>query len=117
NERGKGWVELEFPELVTIDKVVWGRDREQRYSDRLALDYKIEVATGLEDWRVVASSSDREIYTAKKKSKAKLDLVSFPSNEAAKKLATERAELELRIAELSNVPMVYAGKMDANPEV
>src|SRR5581483_6152539 len=44
NERGKGWVRLELPRPVRIDRIVWGRDREQRFRDRLARDYKIEVS-------------------------------------------------------------------------
>src|SRR2546426_12111950 len=56
NERGQGWVELEFPQTVTIDRLLWGRDREQKYADRLATDYRIEVALGSNDWPVVASS-------------------------------------------------------------
>src|SRR5439155_16043912 len=62
NERGQGWVELEFPEAVGISRIVWGRDREQKFSDRLATDYRIEVAQGSNDWRVVASSDDRQPY-------------------------------------------------------
>ncbi|MEO6182560.1 MAG: DUF1549 and DUF1553 domain-containing protein [Verrucomicrobiota bacterium] len=116
NEGGKGWVELEFPELVTIAKVVWGRDREQHFVDRLALDYKIEVAAGANDWSVVASSSDRQTFEAGKKSDSKLNLAALSSNAAAMKLLEERAELEPRIAKLARGIMVYAGTLDANPE-
>src|SRR5262249_48228344 len=35
NETGKGWVALEFPAPAVIDRVVWGRDREQTLGDRL----------------------------------------------------------------------------------
>src|SRR5438445_5770180 len=45
NERGKGWVELEFPGEASTERIVWGRDREQQFSDRLPLDYQINVAT------------------------------------------------------------------------
>src|SRR5207253_9359377 len=30
NERGRGWVQVELPRTVVIDRVVWGRDREER---------------------------------------------------------------------------------------
>src|SRR6266566_3627336 len=55
NEPGQGWVELEFPECAVIERIVWSRDREQKYSDRLAIDYQIEVAAGSNDWGIVAS--------------------------------------------------------------
>ena len=38
---------------VSIERVVWGRDREKQFSDRLALEYRIEVAAGSEGWRLV----------------------------------------------------------------
>jgi hypothetical protein len=63
-------VELEFAETLAINKIVWGRDREQRFADRLALEYQIEAATGSNDWRVVASSEDRQPYVAGQKNVA-----------------------------------------------
>ena len=113
NERGEGWVELEFAEPTRIEKVVWGRDREQRFTDRLALDYRIEVASASNDWRIIASSSDRQNYKAGKK--AEPSLAGFLSEQAAraKHLFTEREALETRIAELAKAPMVYAGTFDA----
>jgi ligand-binding sensor domain-containing protein/signal transduction histidine kinase len=57
---GAGWVELEFPAPVRVDRVVWSRDRERKFIDRLATEYRVEVAVAPGDWRVVASSADRE---------------------------------------------------------
>jgi hypothetical protein len=59
NEPGKGWVVLEFPQEHLVDRVVWGRDREGQFSDRLATDYQIEVAAASGEWKVVADASDR----------------------------------------------------------
>ena len=42
-----------------IDRVVWGRDREQKYADRLATDYRVEVSADGETWKAVAGSWDR----------------------------------------------------------
>ncbi len=109
NERGKGWVEMEFPEVVTIEKIIWSRDREQKFRDRLALDYTIEISTKSNDWRVVASSADRQEFGA-------TNALSEHSG-LAKKLFDERNELETRIAKLANVRMVYAGTFDAQPEL
>ena len=65
NEKGKGWVELEFRRRANIDRVVWGRDREGQFTDRLAIDYRIEVA-GLRrpTGNTVADSSDRRKFDA-----------------------------------------------------
>ncbi len=56
---GRGVVTITWPEPATIDRVVWGRDREGVYRDRLATHYYIEVATEPDCWQVVASSVDR----------------------------------------------------------
>ena len=44
NEPGRGWVQVEFPEPVRINKVLWSRDREEKFADRLATNYTIEIA-------------------------------------------------------------------------
>lgn len=59
NEPGKGWIQLDFPQAVRIDRVVWGRDREGRFADRLATQYRVEVPCDNGEWRAIASSDDR----------------------------------------------------------
>ena len=61
NERGRGWVALEFPEALRIDRVLWSRDRTEtpRYNDRLATDYLIEISLDGQAWTTVASSAER----------------------------------------------------------
>jgi mono/diheme cytochrome c family protein len=65
NEAGRGWVQIDFPSEVSIDRIVWGRDRRRNFSDRLATDYVIEVATQPGKWRKVASGDDRRSLAAK----------------------------------------------------
>ncbi len=119
NERGQGWVELEFAETVTINKIVWGRDREQGYADRLATDYRIEIAAGSNDWRVIASSADRQPYVAGKKPEPLAILAGLSSAEAesARKLIAERASNETRVAELTKSAMIYGGTFTTKPEM
>lgn len=59
---GTGWVELELPEPAVISRVVWARDRGQQFRDRVAVEYRVEVAVDLGQWQVVASSADRQPY-------------------------------------------------------
>ena len=118
DERGKGRVELEFAEEVSVSRVLWGRDRDQKYSDRLALDYRIEVAGGSNDWRVIASSQDRLPYVAGRSAAPNVTAKGL-STEAAREMRemlSERSRLEARIKELANVPMVYAGTFTNSPE-
>ncbi|MCA9137447.1 MAG: DUF1553 domain-containing protein [Planctomycetales bacterium] len=54
-----GWVQIELTKPVMIDRIVWGRDRQSKYSDRLATAYRIESATVPDQWTLLASSADR----------------------------------------------------------
>ena len=59
NETGRGWVQLELPSPALIDRVEWGRDREGRFGDRVAIGYRIEVGLAESDLQLVASSATR----------------------------------------------------------
>jgi hypothetical protein len=65
SETGRGWVELVFAEPQRIDRVIWGRDRLGQYSDRLAIQYRIEALVPdntkgtASYWQVLADASDR----------------------------------------------------------
>ncbi|MCW5554150.1 MAG: PSD1 domain-containing protein [Verrucomicrobiae bacterium] len=117
NERGKGWVELEFAETVAIHRVVWGRDREQKFADRLAIEYRIEVAVSSNDWRIVASSVDRLPYKSGVQEQPVVSVAGLTAEQVAevKNLQAERKQLESRIAELAQVPMLYAGTFTESP--
>ncbi len=56
NQEGAGWVQIELAKPQLIDRIVWGRDRDGRRTDRLATAYKIEVALEPDQWHVVAVS-------------------------------------------------------------
>src|SRR6185436_18254468 len=101
-----------------IDKVIWGRDRDLRYTDRLALGYRIEVATESNVWQVVASSVDRRPYVAGQKQPETVDIARLSQTDAeiARRLIGERGKLQSRIAELAKSPMVYGGTFTAQPE-
>ncbi len=118
NERGKGWVELEFAETVAINRIVWGRDGEQKFTDRLPTDYRIEVATGSNDWHVVASSADRQTYKPGVKEEPSVSLAGLKPDKVdeVKKLQSERKNQESRIAELARAGMIYAGTFTNKPE-
>ncbi|MES2571141.1 MAG: two-component regulator propeller domain-containing protein, partial [Verrucomicrobiota bacterium] len=54
-----GWVELELPAPTRINRVIWSRDREGKFIDRLATEYRIEAAREAGAWQLIASSADR----------------------------------------------------------
>jgi hypothetical protein len=62
SEMGRGWLIIDLPAPETVERVVWGRDREAVYADRLAIDYRIELADQEGVWHTVADASDRAEY-------------------------------------------------------
>jgi len=56
---GRGWVILDLHEPTRIERVVWARDREGVFADRLAIEYTVEVADESGAWATVATSEGR----------------------------------------------------------
>jgi len=111
SEMGKGWIVLEFPAETTIDRVVWGRDREGEFSDRLATDYLIEIADASGAWRPVADASDRA-----KPGTAAASNDSFASSglsseewEHSQRLKEERKQLNTQITAAAVGQRAFAG--------
>ncbi len=99
---GRGVAAVAWPEAVAIDRVVWGRDREGRYADRLPIHYVIEAAESPDAWRVVASSLDRADYKPGAGAAA-------PADPATAELKRRRDELSAELAGLGETIPVYAG--------
>ena len=108
NEIGKGWVQIEFPEVMKIDRIIWGRDREEKFKDRLATNYRIEVALEPGKWQLVASSADRLPITdgSLPASRAELSLNSQRERVA---LLASRTRIQEKLASLQSKLQVYAG--------
>jgi len=113
NEIGKGWVEIEFAEEETIERVVWGRDREGKFKDRLAIDYRIEIGGSGEGWTLVADAGDRKKFDPAGDSEAgKFSLNGLTPAEAerAAPLLREKSVNESKIKAANNAQKVFAGK-------
>ena len=59
NERGKGWVQIELPQPERISRVVWERDADGQFQDRVPTSYRIEVSQDGNRWQTVATSGMR----------------------------------------------------------
>lgn len=112
NEKGRGWVMVEFLEERTIEGVIWGRDREGKFNDRLAIDYAIEVATDSGDWQLVADASDRRKFDPKDKRPLVHSTKGLMADEAeeAAPLIKEKSALEAKIRAAENAQKVFAGR-------
>ncbi|WP_414662638.1 PSD1 and planctomycete cytochrome C domain-containing protein [Horticoccus sp. 23ND18S-11] len=118
NEDGRGWVELEFPREHVIDRVVWSRDREGKYNDRVATQYVIEVAGADGIWRQVAGSSDRAEQAAKNKP-AEFSTAGLAAEEAAQAtvLQQEKKTLDAAIKAAELGGRVFAGSFRQPDEI
>jgi len=113
------WVEVELPDETTIDRVVWGRDREGKFKDRLAIDYRLEVAGADGVWKTVADASDRRPYSQGAEEKDDFSTEGLSAAEAAeaKALREKRDRLE-RVAKAKDVEILaFAGKFREPDEI
>lgn len=58
-ETGGGWAQIEFPDPVEMNKIVWARDRTGVCQDRLATAYRIEISSDGKNWSTVGSEAGR----------------------------------------------------------
>jgi len=117
SEMGKGWVIVEFAQEQLINRVVWGRDREAKFTDRLATGYRIDVANAQrpDHWQPVADASDRGEYRPDEKQPLAFSLVGLSPNEAAMATAliAEKQSIEPQLKLLSEMQLAFAGTFRA----
>lgn len=111
NEVGKGWVMVEFPQEQEIDRVVWGRDRQGKFKDRLATSYVIETADESGTWRVVADSDDRQRYDERDRTQPAFSTQGLRQDEIAEaqRLIDQKRPLDERLQRISAEQKVFAG--------
>lgn len=109
-EPGGGWVQIELPESATVDCVVWARDREGAFRDRLATRYQIELSEDGALWRIVANGDDRQTYDPQAEPADAMGLENLPPAIAEQigQLREQISSLDKQIDELAP-RQVYAG--------
>ncbi len=118
HEYGRGWVQLDFATEVEITRIVWARDREEKFKDRLATGYHIDVSIDQTNWTEVASSRDRRPFKTGEPYVDDYATVALTPDDTVrlqKLLATVR-ETRTKIRNLTAVQKVYAGEFQ-EPEV
>lgn len=110
NAVGEGWVELKFATEQEIDRVVWGRDREDKFQDRLPTQYRIEGLVG-EDWKLLADSTDRIPWTEDAQPAPSFSIAGLTLEETdeANRLLEEKRQLESKIKAAQNGQKAFAG--------
>ncbi len=107
-----GWVQIEFAKTARIDRIVWGRDHNEQFSDRVATDYRIELSADGVKWTLVASSADR---LPLKKGKTSIEQYELAGLDAADAQVVRDAVSKLQLLEVSRQQLlksssVYIGK-------
>ena len=62
---GGGWVQLELLQPSKISRIEWARDREGKFTDRLATQYVIEGSMDGSRWQLLAGSESRQPFGGK----------------------------------------------------
>ena len=110
-EKGRGWVQLEFPRTETINRIEWARDRDGRFRDRLPVRYRIDVSLDGDVWATVAQSDDRvPMGTPYDNVIAVQQRATGEESKRIPELTAELKELRKQKAELEKPTLVYGGK-------
>ncbi|MEW4528015.1 PSD1 and planctomycete cytochrome C domain-containing protein [Maioricimonas sp. JC845] len=109
--REGGWVELTFAEPHTIDLITWGRDRQGKFDDRLAIEYRIDVADEDGNWTTVADSTSRADFSQQMKAPPiNLDQLSEADRPRADRLLGQQRELQNQLSAFPDGGrLVFAG--------
>ena len=112
-EPGKGWAQIELPTDHEIQRVVWGRDAQGAFTDRLAVDYEVSVSLDGKTWKVVATGADRAQTT----NTAGLLLAKMSPDQRAKYqlLQEKKKQIQKEIEAADGRQMAYIGQF-AKPD-
>ncbi len=113
-EKSTGWVIIEFPTEQEIERIVWGRDRKGSFTDRVPVDYTIEISSASNDsaWQTVATSEDRRPFNPKAKAPPGFSIEGLTPEESqlAKKFLAEKKGLEAKLLAANSRQNVFGGR-------
>ncbi len=109
-EGGTGWVQIELPKAERIQRIMWGRDGEGQFQDRLATDYEIAVSLDGKNWKPVTSSQTR-LGNSDSVPDSELMLKMTPAQrQEYARLTAEVREIEKILQPLTGMPKGYIGQ-------
>ena len=112
---GSGWIQLAFAQPQMIERLVWARDRTGVVGDRLATAYVIEASLDEKDWKVVASSSDREPFKGKSDPNAFVTKLNQAQAARANALIAKSNRLAVEIRDLRDGPTAWLANFSKPP--
>jgi hypothetical protein len=113
NERGRGSVTVNFSRVYKVCRIVWGRDRNGHYRDRLPVDYTIEAETATGRWVAIGGSQGRVPATfALEQAESSPQGPSVEKRRRAVKLLAAFKREQAERQSLTTASMVYAGQFE-----
>ncbi|MEX0741331.1 MAG: DUF1553 domain-containing protein, partial [Phycisphaeraceae bacterium] len=111
NTNGKGWVQIELAQADVINRVTWARDSDGNFSDRLATQYRIEIAMEEGEWETVATSETRVSPNGDRR---ELLLAHLPADEAKayKALTDQLDQMKRQRDALTQGATLYVGQFE-----
>jgi Protein of unknown function (DUF1553)/Protein of unknown function (DUF1549)/Planctomycete cytochrome C len=113
SERGQGRVTFHFAHEHKICRIIWSRDRNGHYRDRLAVDYTVEAETSAQKWVLLADSKGRLPATGTEATVVATS-TSAPSTREQRvaKLLADLKRQQSEREKLETTPAVYAGQFE-----
>ena len=59
NQANAGWIQIDFKQPQSIQRMRWGRDRSEQYKDRTPTQYTIDALVESDQWKTIASHTGR----------------------------------------------------------
>lgn len=112
-ENGRGWLLFELPEVAEIDRVVWSRDREGQFTDRLATAYRIEAGLSMDAMETVVFVPPLRRESAR----GRTSTASHPSRRSASDLRSSRPMDSSRASMSSRSSTSTARTSELRPQV
>lgn len=127
SQRVGGWVQIELAQPMEIDRIEWSRDRNGQYGDRLATEYRIEIASDKPEaeataevqysddvpteFTLIASSADRQAISASDSPRDRYVFDGFSESEVreARRWLSELDALEIRKNAIENASKAWVG--------
>jgi len=109
-EPGAGWVLVELPQTAKVDRVIWARDREGKFKDRLPTAYRIDCSADGASWQTVANGEDRRPATVESDSGEAFATEGLPAEVIAElsELRRQADSLRQQLDALA-APKIYGG--------
>ncbi|MDP1561348.1 MAG: DUF1553 domain-containing protein [Pirellulaceae bacterium] len=106
---GTGWLQIEWNDLVAVDRIQWARDRNAEFGDRLPTNYTVEVSSDGATWTTVAGSQRRLPLGSREPNVYDQSLVGEASAADQGSFGQRLRDIRQRYQQLTGPPRAFCG--------